>query len=94
LSGFSRILRTRLYSSAVLAQEDTGTPLVLGEDLLPSLVLAFGGALFVGNLLAVLKPPRAEDGSDVVRAPVARSLVMAAVGLVAALWGLASLVQG
>lgn len=78
----------------MLAQEDAGTPLVLGEDLLPSLVLAFGGALFVGNLLAVLRPHRPDDDSELVRAPVTRSLVMAAVGLVAALWGLASLVEG
>ena len=94
LSDFFQILRSRPYSSPVLAQEDTGTPLVLGEDLLPYLVLAFGGALFVGNLLAVLRPPRPDDGGELVRAPLARSLVMAAVGLVAALWGLASLVQG
>lgn len=29
----------------------------LGEDLLAYLVLAFGGALFVGNVLALLRPP-------------------------------------
>lgn len=67
----------------------------LGEDLLAWLVLALGGALFVGNLLAVVRPPerpRADD--DLERAPVARSVVMAAVGLVAALWALGSLVTG
>lgn len=78
----------------MLAQEDPGTPLILGDDLLAYLVLAFGGALFVGNLLAVLKPPRpAEQGEEVVRAPLARSLVMAGLGLLAALWGLGSLVS-
>jgi hypothetical protein len=77
----------------VLAQEDSGTPLVLGDDLLAYLLLAFGGALFVGNLLAVLKPPPPGDDGEVVRAPLARSLVMAGLGLVAALWGLASLVS-
>ena len=83
----------RSYDLAVLAQEDAGTPLVLGDDLLAYLVLAFGGALFVGNLLAVLRPPPpSEDGSEVVRAPLVRSLVMATIGLLAALWGLASLV--
>ena len=78
----------------MLAQEDAGTPLILGDDLLAYLVLAFGGALFVGNLLAILKPPPpAEEGEEVVRAPLVRSLVMAGLGLMAALWGLASLVS-
>lgn len=94
MSDFSRIFDRQPYDPAVLAQEDSGTPLVLGEDLLPYLVLAFGGALFVGNLLALLRPPRPDEGSEVVRAPLTRSLVMAGLGLVAALWGLASLVSG
>jgi hypothetical protein len=67
----------------------------LGEDLLAWLTLAFGGALFVGNLLAVVRPPERQlDESNLDRAPVARSLVFAGVGLVAALWALASLVSG
>ena len=77
----------------MLAQDDPGTPLILGDDLLAYLVLAFGGALFVGNLLALLKPPPADDGEELVRAPLVRSLVMAGLGLAAALWGLASLVS-
>lgn len=65
--------------------------LLLGEDLLPLLVLALGGALVVGNSLALLRPPpRAKDG-DLSRAPVGRSLVMIVVGLVAAVWALATL---
>jgi hypothetical protein len=67
----------------------------LGEDLLAWLVLAFGGALFAGNLLAVVKPPpRQLDDANLERAPVARSLVYAGIGLVAAVWALASLVSG
>lgn len=67
----------------------------LGEDLLAWLVLALGGALFVGNLLAVVRPPeRPHADGDLVRAPVARSIVMAIVGFVAALWALGSLVIG
>ncbi|MFN8017400.1 MAG: hypothetical protein U0P45_04675 [Acidimicrobiales bacterium] len=64
----------------------------LGDDLLPYLVLAFGGALFFGNLAAIVKPPQGErkDG-DLERAPIARSVVMAGIGLVAAIWALASL---
>lgn len=65
----------------------------LGADLLKWMLLALGGALFVGNLLAVIKPPpRAKEG-DLAKAPVSRSLFMAAVGLVAAIWGLASLLS-
>jgi hypothetical protein len=63
----------------------------LGEDLLTYLVLALGGALAVGNLLAVIRPPEQPRDGDLARAPVARSLVMAAVGAVAAIWALASL---
>ncbi len=60
----------------------------LGEDLLVWLVLAFGGAMLVGNVLALARP-RGEE-----RAPMARTVVMAAVGGVAALWALVSLVGG
>ena len=63
----------------------------LGEDLLAWLVLAIGGALFVGNVLAVVRPPAEARSGDLARAPVARSLTMAAVGFVAALWAFASL---
>ncbi|MEX2628048.1 MAG: hypothetical protein WD225_14285 [Ilumatobacteraceae bacterium] len=67
----------------------------LGEDLLAWLVLALGGALFAGNVLAIAKPPeRRVDDGQLERAPIARSLVMAGVGLVAAIWALASLVVG
>jgi len=67
----------------------------LGEDLLAYLVLAVGGALFVGNLLAVIRPPERQlDDTNLDRAPVVRSLAFAALGLVAAIWALASLVSG
>ena len=67
----------------------------LGEDLLAYMVLAFGGALFVGNLLAVIKPPERQlDETNLERAPVVRSVAFALLGLVAAIWALASLVAG
>jgi hypothetical protein len=67
----------------------------LGADLLAWLVLALGGALFVGNLFAVVRPPeRPRDEASLERAPVARSLVYAGLGLVAAVWALATLVAG
>ncbi|MEY4009642.1 MAG: hypothetical protein RLZZ93_334 [Actinomycetota bacterium] len=66
----------------------------LGENLLAWLVLALGGALFVGNLLAVVKPPEtARTETDLPKAPVARSIAMSLVGLVAAVWAIASLAQ-
>ena len=66
----------------------------LGDDLLAWLVLALGGALLVGNVLAIVRPPGRPDEGTLERAPIARSLVMAAVGLVASVWALASLIVG
>lgn len=67
----------------------------LGEDLLAWLTLAFGGALFVGNLLAIIKPPEKQlDDTNLERAPVMRSAIFAGIGFIAALWALASLVSG
>ena len=74
----------------VLGADDGGT-VFLGENLLAYLVLALGAALFFGNLLAVVKPPERPRDGDLERAPVTRSVVMAVVGLVAAIWALASL---
>lgn len=66
----------------------------LGEDLLAWLVLALGAALCVGNTLAIIKPPPTKkDEGDLEKAPVARSVVMAVIGGIAAVWSLASLVR-
>lgn len=65
----------------------------LGKDLLAWLTLALGGALLVGNVLAVVKPPQKPGEGDLQRAPMARSLLMAGIGLVAAVWSLASLLS-
>ena len=71
-----------------------GRAVFLGQDLLAWLVLAFGGALAVGNALALLRPPpQAKDG-ELTRAPVGRTVTMAVVGLVAAIWAIASLLAG
>ncbi len=68
--------------------------LFLGEDLMAWLVLALGGALAVGNIVALVRPPEQLGEGDLERAPVARSVVMACVGGAAAIWALASLVAG
>ncbi|MGD9701530.1 MAG: hypothetical protein AB7Q42_06250 [Acidimicrobiia bacterium] len=66
----------------------------LGDDLLAYLVMAMGGALCVGNVLAVARPPAQHREGELARAPVARSLVMAGIGFVAFAWAVASLVSG
>ena len=66
--------------------------LLLGDKLLPWLVLALGGALVVGNGLALLRPPAQPRKGELVRAPLGRSLVMIAIGMLAAVWAFASLV--
>jgi hypothetical protein len=73
---------------------DVDPTLFLGEDLLEWMLLALGGALFVGNVLAVVRPPSDRGDGELERAPVGRSLLFAALGAAAALWALASLVSG
>lgn len=82
----------------LLAQETTsdGT-MFLGDDLLPWLLIAFGAAMAVGTAMALVRP-RPDDGDDdeaggdtLVRPPLGRSVVMIAIGTLAAVWGLASL---
>jgi len=64
----------------------------LGDQLLTYLLLALGGALFFGNAMALVRPPRQVKEGELTRAPVGRSVVMMAAGLVAAVWALASLI--
>jgi hypothetical protein len=66
----------------------------LGEDLLPLLLLALGGALVVGNAMALARPPREAKDGDLTRPPLGRSVTMIAIGLVTAIWALASLLSG
>lgn len=68
--------------------------MLLGDDLLEWILLALGGALFVGNVLALVRPPQKRAEGDLERAPVARSIAYALIGLVAAVWALASLLVG
>jgi hypothetical protein len=68
---------------AVVGAEDG--QLFLGEDFFPWMILAFGAAMVVGNVLALVRP---REG---VRPPTARAAAMIVLGVVAAVWGLASL---
>ena len=68
--------------------------MILGEDLLVLLVLAFGSALAVGTTLALVRPNVAPDEGELERPPLGRSLAMIAIGVLAAVWALVSLVTG
>ncbi len=65
---------------------------LLGNDLIVWLTLALGGALFLGNVLALLKPPPRPKPGELAKAPRGRSLLMALVGFLAAVWALGSIV--
>ena len=66
----------------------------LDSNLLTWWLLAFGAAMVVGNLAALLKPPAAEPGTGPApaRPPIGRTLVFVLVGLLASVWALASLI--
>ena len=70
-----------------------GTGLLGGPGLIVWLVLALGAAMFFGNALAIMRPPPKAKTGELGRAPFARSALMAGIGLVAALWALASLLS-
>ena len=79
----------------------------LGENLLLWLLLALGGALAIGNLLALVRPkedskensrknsrPQKTDDSsksDLPKAPVFRTVFMMLLGTGVSIWALASL---
>ena len=66
----------------------------LGQNILAWLVLALGASMAGGNAAALLRPPpQRRDPTDLERAPVGRSVVYIVVGLVAAIWAIASLLS-
>jgi len=69
----------------------------LGDDLLPWLLLAFGAALVVANIAALVRPPPADPdlpGSQrLERAPIRRVAPMMVLGLVLSIWALATLLS-
>ncbi|MHB8671433.1 MAG: hypothetical protein ACYDAD_12920 [Acidimicrobiales bacterium] len=67
------------------------TTLFLGPKLLVWLLLALGAAMVVGNVLALVRPPPRPRQGELQRAPVARSVVMIVIGLLAGVWAVASL---
>ena len=69
--------------------------LFLGENLLPSLALAFGAALVVGPIFALINPPETKrNDNDLDRPPLIRTLMFVVLGAVMTIWALASLLAG
>ena len=65
----------------------------LGENFLEWLLLALGGAMTIGNLIALVRPPSRPRAVDLTRPPLGRSLIYIALGVVVVIWALASLVS-
>lgn len=64
----------------------------LGENLLPLLTLAIGGAMAVGTIGAFAKPRTQREG-ELERPPVGRSIVQIGIGLLASAWAIATLLS-
>lgn len=63
----------------------------LGDDLLPWLTLAIGGALAVGTALALFRPRQEVPDGELARPPLLRSLIQITIGTVVSVWAIASL---
>ena len=66
----------------------------LGDNLIVLLMLALGGALAVGNFMALVRPREDIDDDELERPPLGRAIVMIVIGLVATVWALVSLIAG
>jgi hypothetical protein len=70
------------------------------DEVLRELLVAMGAALFVGNLMALIRRrapasvTESEDGHALPQAPLARTVTYLLLGFVVAVWGVASLVAG
>jgi hypothetical protein len=72
-------------------------PLFLGKDLLPWLLLAFGAAMVVANIAAMVRPPRI-DRDDPLSArreppPLSRVAPWILLGTLVAVWAAATLLS-
>ncbi len=65
----------------------------LGENLLPFLTLAIGAALSGGTAMALLRPRLNPADNELSQPPLIRSLAMIAIGAVATIWALATLLS-
>lgn len=65
----------------------------LGEDILPLMVLAIAGAMVVGNVMAIVRPPEQTKEGELASAPRTRTITFIVVGTIASVWAVASLVS-
>jgi hypothetical protein len=65
--------------------------LFLGEDLLPMLTLAIGGALAIGTLAALARPRDNVPDGELARPPLMRSIIQIGIGTTVSIWAIASL---
>lgn len=65
-----------------------------GADFLAWIVLALGGAMAAGSIAALVRPPEKRKEGDLEAAPIARSIAMAVLGSLAAIWAIATLLVG
>lgn len=63
----------------------------LGENLIEWLLLALGGAMALGNLAALVRPPSRPHAADLARPPLWRGLTYLTIGIVVVVWALAGL---
>jgi hypothetical protein len=76
------------------------------DEVMRELVLALGGALFLANAFALVRRradareaptgksgKSAKSGTDLVQAPIARTVTYMLIGLIVAIWALASIVN-
>jgi hypothetical protein len=76
------------------------------DEVLRELIAAIGAALFIGNLVALIRRrtaavrsanptgPGGDRSPDLPQAPVARTVVYIVLGFVVMVWGIASFVTG
>lgn len=90
-------LLVSITGAANLLAQDDDAQLFLGKDFLPWMVLAFGAAMVLGPLVALVRPPSdVRTGADdevPTRPPLARTVTMMVIGAIAAVWGAASLLS-
>jgi hypothetical protein len=66
---------------------------MLGDNFLAYLTLALGAALALGTGAALVKPRVDDATGEPMQAPLGRSIIQIAIGSIAAVWGLATLLR-
>ena len=71
------------------------------DEVMRELVLAIGGALFLANAFVLVRRrsdasrpgPHGNDSTDLAQAPLARTVTYMLIGMVVAVWALASMIN-